>query len=85
MTDRAAAQRGSAMSDDGERKESPRVRRARARAAVSASKGTGDILPREIYEIAEVDVPPEATDEIQRAPEKKKHWWSRKPEQRRLY
>jgi len=49
---------------------------------VSASKGTGDILPREIYEIAEVDVPPEATDEIQRAPEKKKHWWSRKPEPR---
>ena len=70
------------MSDDGERKESPRVRRARARAAVSASKGTGDILPREIYEIAEVDVPPEATDEIQRAPEKKKHWWSRKSEPR---
>lgn len=70
------------MSDDGERKESPRVRRARARAAVSASKGTGDILPREIYEIAEVDVPPEATDEIQRASEKKKHWWSRKPEPR---
>ena len=69
------------MSDDGERKESPRVRRARARAAVSASKGTGDILPREIYEIAEVDVPPEATDEIQGAPEKK-HWWSRKPEPR---
>ena len=52
---------------------------------MSASKGTGDILPREIYEIAEVDVPPEATDELQRAPLKRKHWWSRKLEYRPLY
>jgi hypothetical protein len=61
---------------------SPDVRRARARAAVWASEGTGDILPRKIYEIAEVEVPSEATDEVQRAPEKKKHWWSRRPERR---
>lgn len=73
------------MPDKGERTESPRVRRARARAAVSASKGTGDILPREIYEIAEVPVPPEATDELQKAPLKRKHWWSRKLEYRPLY
>lgn len=44
----------------------PRVARARARAAVTASRKTGDILPRTIYESAGVDVPVEATDELQR-------------------
>jgi hypothetical protein len=63
----------------------PDIRRARARAAVSASKGTGDILPREIYQIAEVPVPPEATDELQKAPLKRMHWWSRKKEYRPFY
>jgi hypothetical protein len=53
--------------------------------AGGTSKGTGDILLREIYEIAGVDVPPEATDELQRAPLKRKHWWSRKLEYRPSY
>lgn len=43
----------------------PRVARARARAAVSASLKTGDILPRRVYQIAELEVPPNATDELQ--------------------
>lgn len=40
--------------------------KTRARIVVNASKKTGDILPRKIYEFADVDVPPEATDELQR-------------------
>lgn len=55
---------------------SPRVRRARARAIVSHSRGTNRVLPRRIYEDAEVDVPPEATDELQIVP-RKRHWWQR--------
>ncbi len=55
---------------------SPQVRRARARAIVSLSEGTNRVLPRSIYEDAGVDVPPEATDELQIMP-KKRHWWQR--------
>ena len=38
----------------------------RARRAVETSRRTGDILPRKIYDIAGVDAPAEATDELQR-------------------
>ena len=54
---------------------SPQIRRARARAIVSFSEGTRLVLPRARYEEAGVDVPPEATDELQIMP--KKRWWQR--------
>lgn len=44
---------------------SPRVQKARATLLVTIAEQRGDILPRFIYEQAEVDVPPEATDELQ--------------------
>lgn len=46
--------------------ETPRVARARARAAVAASKKTGDILPRSTYKLAGVPPARNATDRIQR-------------------
>lgn len=50
-----------------------RQRQDRARVIVTASKKTGDILPRHIYERAGAPVPPHtATDELQRA----EHWLS---------
>lgn len=45
---------------------SPRVVRARARAAVTASHKTGDILPRALYVAAGVTPPENATDVLQR-------------------
>lgn len=45
---------------------SPRVVRARARAAVTASHKTGDILPRALYVAAGVTPPDNATDVLQR-------------------
>lgn len=45
-----------------------RVRRAAARTAVTANKRLNNILPREVYELAGVPVPPDATDEFQRNP-----------------
>lgn len=48
------------------RETEPRVLRAKAQAAVSGSKITGDILPRYVYELAEEPVPPGATDKLQR-------------------
>lgn len=42
-----------------------RERVAAARAAVSASKKTGDILPRRVYQLAGVKAPGEATDRLQ--------------------
>ena len=45
-------------------------RQDRARVIVKASKKTGDILPRHIYERAGAPVPHTATDELQRA----EHW-----------
>lgn len=50
----------------------PAQRKARARIVVSASKKTGDILPRAIYEFAGVDVPVEATGELQRKHDRKR-------------
>ena len=47
-----------------------RQRQDRARVIVTASKKTGDILPRHIYERAGAPVPHNATDELQRA----EHW-----------
>lgn len=41
------------------------VRRA-ARIGVKASKRTGNILPRRMYELAGVPVPPDATDQLQK-------------------
>ena len=41
------------------------VRRAAARTAISASKRTGDILPRIAYELAGVPIPDNATDKLQ--------------------
>lgn len=41
------------------------VRRAAARTAISASKRTGDILPRIAYELAGVPIPENATDKLQ--------------------
>lgn len=41
------------------------VRRA-ARIGVKASKHTGNILPRRMYELAGVPVPPGATDQLQK-------------------
>ena len=46
--------------------QTPRVARARARAAVAASKKTGDILPRSTYKLAGVPPAAHATDPIQR-------------------
>lgn len=43
-----------------------RQRREMASIAVKASKSTGDVLPRAIYELAGVDVPANATDQTQR-------------------
>lgn len=68
------------------RETEPRVLRAKAQAAVSGSKITGDILPRYVYELAEEPVPPGATDKLQKGtppPEDKslrgrlKRWWRR--------
>lgn len=50
----------------------PAQRKTRARIVVSASKKTGDILPRAIYEFAGVDIPAEATDELQRKHDRKR-------------
>lgn len=50
----------------------PAQRKTRARIVVSASKKTGDILPRAIYQSAGVDVPAEATDELQRKHDQKR-------------
>lgn len=47
-----------------------RVRKSAAKAAVSASRGTGDVLPRWVYELAEQPVPDNATDDLQRRPGK---------------
>lgn len=41
-------------------------RQDRARVIVKASKKTGDILPRRIYELAGAEVPSKATNELQR-------------------
>jgi hypothetical protein len=46
------------------------VRRAAARTAATASRNTGDILPRRIYELAGVPAPDNATDEIQENPDR---------------
>lgn len=46
-------------------------RQTRARVAVKASKRTGDVLPRRIYQLAGVEVPDNATDRTQRATELK--------------
>lgn len=46
------------------------VRRAAAQTAVTASRYTGDILPRRIYELAGYPVPDNATDEIQENPDR---------------
>jgi hypothetical protein len=46
------------------------VRRAAARTAVTASRNTGDILPRRIYELAGQPAPANATDEIQENPDR---------------
>lgn len=48
----------------------PSQRRERARLAIMASKCTGDILPRLIYETAGVTPPANATDEVQRSNKK---------------
>jgi len=50
----------------------PAQRKTRARIVVSASKKTGDIPPRAIYDLAGVDVPAEATDELQRKHDRKR-------------
>lgn len=42
-------------------------RQDRARIAVKASKRTGDVLPRRIYQLAGTEVPDNATDRTQRA------------------
>jgi hypothetical protein len=46
-------------------------RQDRARVAVKASKRTGDILPRRIYQLAGTKIPENATDRTQRAAELK--------------
>lgn len=46
------------------------VRRAAAQTAVTASRYTGDILPRRIYELAGYPVPDNATDEVQENPDR---------------
>lgn len=46
------------------------VRRAAAQTAVTASRNTGDILPRRIYKLAGVPAPDNATDEIQENPDR---------------
>lgn len=46
------------------------VRRAAARTAVTASRCTGDILLRRIYELAGYPVPENATDQIQENPDR---------------
>ena len=50
----------------------PTQRKTRARIVINASKKTGDILPRAIYEFAGVDVPAEATDDLQRNHDRKR-------------
>lgn len=51
----------------------PAQRKTRARIVVNASKKTGDILPRAIYEFAGVNVPTDATDKLQRRDDRKRH------------
>lgn len=51
----------------------PAQHKTRARIVVNASKKTGDILPRAIYEFAGVDVPVEATNELQYRHDRKRH------------
>jgi hypothetical protein len=53
-----------------------RVRRAAAKAAVSAGTGTGDILPGWIYGLAGKPVPEGATDEVQRNPDRDGYGWT---------
>jgi len=60
--------------------DSVRVRRARARAAVAASKRTGTLLPRSVYERAGARVPEGASNELQRQvriPRRRRRWWQR--------
>jgi hypothetical protein len=66
-----AGKREKSMSDlsKAEREELA-VRRAAARTAVTASRYTGDILPRWTYELAGYPVPDNATDEIQENPDR---------------
>lgn len=51
------------------RTESRAVRQLRARAAITASRRTGDILPRKMYELAGEPVPEQATDRLRRKAE----------------
>lgn len=51
------------------------LRKLKAEAAIAANSHTNDILPRWVYEDAGVEVPPNATDELQIMP--KKRWWQR--------
>ena len=55
-----------------------RVRRARARTAVAASKRTGTLLPRSVYERAGSRVPEGASNELQRRVRMpRRRWWQR--------
>lgn len=60
-------------SEEREQRLRARVRQARAQAIMNDTD-KNEILPRWVYEDAGVEVPPNATDELQRAP-KKRHWW----------
>lgn len=50
-----------------DRREAQALRKAAARTAVKASTLTGDTLPRNVYELAGVPAPENATDELQSA------------------
>lgn len=52
-----------------------RIRNLKAQAAYNANKHTDDILPRWVYEELGIEVPADATDELQVMP--KKRWWQR--------
>lgn len=57
-----------------ERELKARIRHLRAETAYVTNERLGDILPRWVYEELGLEVPPEATDELQIVP-KKRHWW----------